>query len=255
MALGGFYEVAHANASFDSDDEARETAEAVMETLGESISRGEAVDLAEQLPSGLEDPLLDASADDEQPESPPLDEFYDRVAERAGLDSGEARPKAQAVGVAIHELAADEVEDALDQLLPDYDELFHPARDVQRDPFATTIRARLDLETDSDAAAVAEAVLETLGERLPRGEAEDLAVYLPADAADWLVVDDPAAATDWSEPEFLTELEARTPADEVPAREQAEAVLGRVAELATDREVDRALAQLPEAYEPLFGRS
>lgn len=255
MAISGFYEVAHANASFDSDDEAQETAWAVMETLGESISRGEAVDLAEKLPTDLEEPLLEASAEAERPESPPLDEFYARVADRAGLDDESVRPKAQAVGVAVEELAAEEVEDALDQLHPAYDELFHPVREVQRDPFAVTVRERLDLDTDDEAADVAEAVLETIGERLPKGEAEDLAVYLPADVEDWIVVDDPAAATDWSEAEFLAALDDRTPVDDVPAREQADAVLGRVSELATDREVDRALAQLPEEYESLFGRA
>ncbi|WP_230893009.1 DUF2267 domain-containing protein [Halobacterium sp. KA-6] len=254
MVTEGFYSLARTNDAFDTDAEVDATVDAVAETLGESLSRGETVDLAEHLPEDVSETLLDASADAEEPESPPLDEFYDRVAERADLDRATTPQKAQAVGVAIAESVGDELGNARAQLPPAYEELFEPPA-VRREPFAETVRRRLDLDSDQEAQEASEAVLGALGERLPKGETEDLAVYLPADVEDAIVVDDPAEATDYSRSEFVLRVGERADVDNPTAHEYANVVLGRLAEVADDEELDRALEQLPVAYESFFERA
>jgi uncharacterized protein (DUF2267 family) len=67
---------------------------AVLQTLSECLSRGEANDLAAQLPEELQ-PALQHSAEDAERFS--LEEFYRRVVEREGVDSDTARNDASAV--------------------------------------------------------------------------------------------------------------------------------------------------------------
>ena len=67
---------------------------ATLQTLSERLTGGEATDLAAQLPEELKAPL-ERSA--EEAERFSLEEFYERVAEREGVDLETARNDASAV--------------------------------------------------------------------------------------------------------------------------------------------------------------
>lgn len=253
MPTQKFYELARLNDAFETDEEVEQTERAVMKTLGEGLSRGEAEDLAETLPADASEALLDGATEAEVPESPPLEAFYDTVAERAGLDREAAPGKAQAIGVAVTETAGeDEVANAREQLPPGYDEVFEPPGAVRREPFDAEVRERLGLDSDPEARDVAAAVLEAFGERLAKGEAEDLARFLPADLEDALVVDEPAAEQDYDPVEFLDRVGDLAGVDKETANEYARAVLRTLAEVVSVDEFDRATDELPPEYEEFF---
>src|SRR5579875_2783955 len=75
---------------------------AVLRTLAERISGGEARDLADQLPAELKPHLAGA---DEPAQAFDADEFVRRVAERAGEDPEKARAGIRAVFTTIREAA------------------------------------------------------------------------------------------------------------------------------------------------------
>lgn len=250
MPTETFIETARLNGEFRSDEEAHETTIAVLETLGEAISRGEATDLSEKLPAEFSDALLEAAADAEVPEAPSVDEFFDRIADRAGIDRAEAPDKVQGVMVALAETAGDEYDDVRAQLPPAYDEVFEPARALRRQPFERAVQKRAGLDSEPEALDVTRAVLTALGERLSRGEAEDLAVYLPSDVEDAILED--RLETDYSAEEFVERVAELGKWEEETAREYAEAVLTTLAEVAREEEIQRALDQLPSGYDDLL---
>lgn len=253
MSTQKFYELARLNDEFESDEQVEQTERAVLKTLGEGISRGEAEDLAETLPANASGALLEGATEAEVPESPDLDEFYDTVAERAGLDREETPTKTQAIGVAVTETAGeDEVANAREQLPPGYDEVFEPPGTVRREPFDAEVRERLGLDSDPEARDVAAAVLEGFGERLAKGEAEVLANFLPADLEDAIVVDEPAKEQDYGPVEFLDRVGDLASVDKETANEYARAVLRTLAEVVPEDELDRATDQLPPEYDEFF---
>ena len=87
-------------AEFDDEQTANDAAEAVLRTLGERITGGEADDLAAQLPEGIDEYVATDSG-----EQFDFDEFTDRVEER--LDTG-ASPKhaSQAVASVVADAAS-----------------------------------------------------------------------------------------------------------------------------------------------------
>ena len=75
-------------------EQAERAAQATLATLAERITRGEADELADQLPRELQAPLLKGS----EPAEPfDLDEFVRRVAVREGVPPASARAHARAV--------------------------------------------------------------------------------------------------------------------------------------------------------------
>lgn len=111
----------------DAEDRARATLEATLQTLGERLSREEGKDLASFLPEDVETEVIDWDSASEGEFG--IEEFLDRVAERADADSREqAQQYAQAT---IASLTADvrepELQRAAQQLPAEYDTLFSGA--------------------------------------------------------------------------------------------------------------------------------
>lgn len=82
-------------------DLARDLIRATLRTLSERLTRGEADDLASQLPKGIKDWLAGSSEPFAEPFG--LDEFVHRVAERANVLLEEARVGMQAVFATLRE--------------------------------------------------------------------------------------------------------------------------------------------------------
>nr|WP_277349769.1 DUF2267 domain-containing protein [Planosporangium thailandense] len=108
---------------------ARRITDAVLETLGERIGEGEVDDLLTQLPVSLHPSLTrGASRADETTARMSVDEFLNRVAERAGipaepgapLPSPAAREYARAVFNTLRETVRAEFFDVTDQLPNEY---------------------------------------------------------------------------------------------------------------------------------------
>jgi uncharacterized protein (DUF2267 family) len=107
-----------------SADQAETIARATLETLADRISGGEANDLADQLPEGLDDPLRKTR---EHPESFGLGEFVQRVTARAGVDGVLASAGVRAVLTTLREaVPAEEFQDMVAQLPKDFWQVVEP---------------------------------------------------------------------------------------------------------------------------------
>lgn len=95
-------------------DEAERATRATLRTIGERITRGEADDLAAQLPPEAA-PYLEAT--ERGAERFDLDEFLRRVAERAGVEAEDSERLASAVFLALgRALTREEMDDLAAQL-------------------------------------------------------------------------------------------------------------------------------------------
>jgi uncharacterized protein (DUF2267 family) len=104
-----------------SNDEAEKLTRAVLATLAERITGGEARDLAAQLPLPLQNPLLPAR---EEAEAFSFEEFVRRTAERAGTDPGVAEMAVDAVMATLRDaVTPGEFDDVLAQLPEDFKRL------------------------------------------------------------------------------------------------------------------------------------
>ncbi len=106
--------------------ETKSTAEraitATLETLSERLTGGEAKDVAAQLPQELQAPLQHSA---EPAEDLSLEEFYERVAEREGVDTETARNDAAAVmRVLAMALTPGQLDDVMAQLPAHFNVLF-----------------------------------------------------------------------------------------------------------------------------------
>lgn len=115
------------------------------------------------------------------------------------------------------------------------------------------IRDRTEIESDQQARAALEATLQTLGERLSREEAKDLASFLPAElettVLDWESASEGAFGVD----EFLDRVAERSPAESrQQAQRYAQATIDALTVDVTERELRRADLQLPAEYDTLF---
>jgi uncharacterized protein (DUF2267 family) len=81
-------------------EEATPVIRATLQTLAERITRGEAGDLASQLPKQMKEWL---AKDHEQADRFGLDEFVRKVSERAGIAPDEARTDVWAVFRTLHD--------------------------------------------------------------------------------------------------------------------------------------------------------
>lgn len=105
--------------------EADGTTRAVLATLADHLTGGQARQLAQQLPEELQAPLLKF---EERAAKFSLDGFYWRVGEREGVGLEAARRRTIAVFSALEEAAsAGEVRDVRSQLPEDFRVLFHAA--------------------------------------------------------------------------------------------------------------------------------
>jgi uncharacterized protein (DUF2267 family) len=104
-----------------SEEDAATLTRATLATLGERITAGEAQDLAAQLPAPLKTALTSAH---ENAEAFSLDEFLERIAERAGTDIGVAEVAVDAVFATLRDaVTPGEFDDVLSQLPSDFHRL------------------------------------------------------------------------------------------------------------------------------------
>lgn len=236
----------------ESTDDAREGLAAVMETVGERITEGQAEDLAATLPDAAATPLRAAQDGDPQPaEAEPFSSrnFLERVADRADVDA-EPLPLTRAVLAEVRTAADDaELERTRDQLPGQFDYFFEPGEPTSAAAFLDAVDDRLPADTDPRTAT--NAVLETLAERVTGGEAVDLATYLPRELRDPLLDADEDAET--FDPEtFLERVADRADVDDDEARAVARAATATVGETAPAVELENVRSQLPPEFDPLF---
>jgi uncharacterized protein (DUF2267 family) len=119
------------------------------------------------------------------------------------------------------------------------------------DEFVTNVRRRADLTDADETVRAISATLSTLGGRLARDEADDLAAQLPARIGRYLGsgADDKPFSLD----EFFARVSAAEGADLPLAIRHARAVMSVVMEAISLGEIADLLAQLPPDYGPLFG--
>jgi uncharacterized protein (DUF2267 family) len=104
-----------------SRGEALSAIRATLETLGERLAGGEAEDFAAQLPPEIGDYSREVESDG----SFSLDTFFDRVAEREGINLPVAVHHARAVVAVLQEaVSAGEMDDVRVQLSEEYNPLF-----------------------------------------------------------------------------------------------------------------------------------
>lgn len=251
MQESEFLNIVRRRANLDSTEAAREAATAVLRTLGECISDDDAEELATGLPEPLAEPLLN-------PERVGVrnfgtDEFLDRVRDRVEDDAAEAELRVRAVTAALFE-AADEgtLRDILDKLPDEFKSLFEMGGAEQADEFLSDVQWFTDLESPEAAHKATIATLQTLGERISRGEAEDVATYLPQECAEALTesaTDDPQ---DYSVDEFVDRVADQEGVNADEAQTHIQAVTTVLTQTASNRELRNVWAQLPPEYEPLF---
>ncbi|MDT0346370.1 DUF2267 domain-containing protein [Streptomyces litchfieldiae] len=119
--------------------------------------------------------------------------------------------------------------------------------------FLSTVRDRGEYPGDEAERAV-EAVLTTLGERLPSHSAEHLADQLPTPLAQILENAD-GAGRSWGVEEFITHVAQRADEDEETAETDTRVVFSVISEQVTGGEMNKLLSQLPTGYAELFGYS
>ena len=128
-----FYTLVQQGCPVDSTDQARTATHAVLETLAETVTGGEAEDVAAQLPDELAEVLDHADHDGAEHDR---ESFVSRVGDRlhsTDLDPAEAERYADAVTDALAEsLTRGELEDLTAQLGGGLDPLFQDV-DVDRD--------------------------------------------------------------------------------------------------------------------------
>lgn len=168
------------------------------------------------------------------------------------LESGDAelRRTVRCVFAAVCEHAGDELANAADQLPPEYEVVVEPGDRPIAGTFVEAVREEIALGDEAEAAA--EATLRVLGQRLSQGQAEDLAAYLQGDAAGWLLA---SASTDpeaFSRSEFVQRVAGAAHVSGDRAREYVAAVATALEAVVPDRELARAVEQLPDEYAELF---
>jgi uncharacterized protein (DUF2267 family) len=234
------------------DREAAERAtQAVLETLAERLAKGEADDLAAQLPAEVAAWLHTTTP----AEGFDVDEFLDRVAKRAGVDLATAERYARAVLTALgRAVSRGEYDDMVAELSRDYARLLPrgPRVDVPgADEFIRRVAERAGLDTER-ARHATHAVLTALAERISGGEVEDLAERLPAELHAPLKVGNERSngvARKMSLAEFealVARLEGVSPAE---AHGHVRAVLTTLRETVGAEEFSDVSAQLPDEYD------
>jgi uncharacterized protein (DUF2267 family) len=254
LDYAGFIETV-ASAAHISRDVAERAARATLRTLGERITRGEADDIAAQLPPEAA-PYLESTA--RGAEAFDVDEFVRRVAERAAVGIPDAERLASAVFLALgRALSPDEMDDLAAQLPRDILRLL-PAGDAPSSApasaFVERVAARAGLDHDL-ARRATDAVLETLAERIAGGEVDDLIAALPVELHPPLKrgkARTGGKATRMSLEEFVRRVAEREGAIRDDALNHARAVLTALRESVPDGEFYDITDQLPRDFDAVL---
>jgi uncharacterized protein (DUF2267 family) len=231
--------------------QAEKAAEAVLTTLAERISAGEARDLAARLPFAAHwlHTTTPAEAFD-------VEEFVRRVAQREAVPLPVAERHARAVFAALGRLVpADEIRDMTSELSRDYAPLIAAAegrffRLMSAETFFLRVGDRAGLPPDQ-ARRATEAVLETLAERIAGGEVDDLIAHLPVELHAPLERGKASSgghARRMSLEQFLERVAMREGVPPEQAREHARAVFATLRDAVPEQEVFDIAAQLPQEF-------
>jgi uncharacterized protein (DUF2267 family) len=233
-----------------SRERAEQAVRATLETLGERIADGEARDLVEQLPPEVA-PWLPIAGPAERFD---VDEFLARVARREDVDIASAERHVRAVFDALSRaVTPQELSDVIAELPADYAPL------LPRGPYVEVVSAETFLRRVADRAAVdedaarrvADAVLETLAQRIAGGEVEDLIARLPTALHEPLkrgMSNSGGKATSMSVEAFLERVAEREGVDEDTARDHVRAVLTTLREAVGEKEFLDVTDQLPGTF-------
>jgi uncharacterized protein (DUF2267 family) len=250
-------EIVAAIAHLDREQAERAT-RAVLETLAERLSKGQALDLAEQLPEPLAAWLHTTS--DAEPFH--YDEFLNRVAAREGTDTQTAERHAQAVFRALaRSVDAQELDDVAAELPQDFASLIAEARRqffhaVDSDTFIAKVAEHASISEDA-ARRVAGAVFETLAERISGGEVDDLEALLPLELREPLErgkAHTGGQPTRMSLDDFLERVAQRLEVTPLQARLAVEAVFATMRETIPHDEFVDVIAELPYEYASVGAR-
>jgi uncharacterized protein (DUF2267 family) len=235
---------------------------ATLETLGERLSDGECRDVAQDLPEEVRSLLAEAPT----AEAFGIGEFVQRISRREGVEATTAALHARAVFIALGRTVSPAgLDDMAAELADDYDPLLAAAdlgrppdqADDEAAPFLDKVAEYANLDRDA-ARHATDAVLETLGERISRGEVKDLEELLPItfhgalDRGDEL---SNGAARPMALKDFLRRIAEREGVDLDQAREHARAVFRTLRETVGEKEFNDVVAQLPDEYAPILARS
>jgi uncharacterized protein (DUF2267 family) len=255
MDYEGFITTVEQAAHIGREDAERAT-RATLETLAERIAKGEALDLAAELPPELA-PWISTSTDAKAFDA---SEFVRRVALHEGVDAREAERHVRAVFVALSRaLTKQEFEDMAAELSSDYAPLLgrRPAKDVlSYDAFLQRVVERAPVSGFEEARRATDAVLETLAERIAGGEVDDLITRLPIEMHDALrrgVEHTGGKAIRMSWEEFVGRVAEREGVAAARAADDAVAVLRTLREAVGDDEWFDITVQLPQDFRRAMG--
>lgn len=235
-------------APFESEEPADRVARAALSRLGRNLSEGETADLADHLPHPYASAVHEVDERHRSPE--PLGDYLDAVAAEVDLlDEPEATLRGVFAAVAEY-VGEDELANARDQLPPEYGAVVPGGEVPVQETFLDAVRANTSLGGEERDAT--QATLEVLGERLSRGEAEDLAAFLHGQATQWLIDYENPAAGNFRPDEFVERVAARTDVPESRAETYVQEVSSTLALVVPDDELDRAAAQLPNEFGELL---
>lgn len=120
-----FFETVAQRGDLESTEAARGATDATLRAFGEHVSRGQAENVADELPDGLAEAMTDLST--EHPEEITLDAFVAQVAAAEDADEATAAEHVRAVmSVLAETVGHDELRDARSQLPNEFDSLFEP---------------------------------------------------------------------------------------------------------------------------------
>jgi uncharacterized protein (DUF2267 family) len=239
-------------------EDAERATSAVLETLAERLSSGEARHLAEQLPEAQAAYLHTTTG------AEPFDypEFLRRVAVREATDTPTAERHARAVFRALaRTVDADELDDVAAELPQDFAPLIAEARHrffepVGAEAFLQKVAEHAGISTRA-ARPLAEAVLETLAERISGGEVDDLVAVLDVSLREPLQrgkEHSGGRATKMSLDEFLERVGKRLGLTPIQARGAVEAVFRALRETVPHDEFLDVTAELPYEYASVGAR-
>jgi uncharacterized protein (DUF2267 family) len=116
------------------------------------------------------------------------------------------------------------------------------------DEFTGEIQHRLELPGTGETVRTIRATLMTLGQRIPEGNADDLAASLPMEIRWYLTgaVDDHGQRFDWHE--FVDRVSEMTGADPADAAYHARVVVDLVASVVPESDFHQLRDQLPESH-------
>ncbi len=127
---------------------------------------------------------------------------------------------------------------------------------VNYEAFIENVESRSDLDSRKEAVTAADATLQTLSQRISRGEATNLAKRLPDELADSVTTDETESAEEFSADVFVERVQTyeqeHTTLDAAHADRHVQAVLESLSEAINRNEWRSVRSQLPSDYGSLY---